>query len=502
MKTQIIQLHKNDDNISVRDKMSWSQTGRILLVWPGKGQVLHRHLDLILVKRQANRMGAQLAFVTNDSEVRSIADQIGIPVFDNLRHAQQSHWHFDKREKTDLHPVSTHPNLEDMRNLLLPQSQSWLEHPATRIIGFGVSVLALFILGIYILPGATIYLSPQSKIQSMTLSLTADPSLTDINISTGSLPTYIMEVVVEGSENAIVSGSVTIPDKVAIGGLRFTNISDREITIPTETVVTTLGSDPIRFITSHQGEVIVKSGESAVLTARSIEPGTSGNLPENSLVAIEGALGLDLTVTNPYGTHGGTDGSVPSPTNQDVRILREHLIKKLEQAALVEVQAMIPTDDTLITPSLKTIEIIDETTTPAVGEPGNQLSQSMRMRFQSQVVAGKELRNLVTPILDANTPAGYMPSITTMVLDKLTLPTTGEDGNAHWTLRAQRKLQADIVNNQAINLIKGLSVAESIDRLNRSLPLASEAQIMLAPEWWPRLPLLPLRIQVIQPEIK
>jgi hypothetical protein len=311
-----------------------------------------------------------------------------------------------------------------------------------------------------------------------------------------------MEVIVEGSENAPVSGSVTIPDKVAISGLRFTNISDREITIPPGTVVTTLGSDPIRFITSLQGEVAVKPGESAVLTARSIEPGTSGNLPQNSLLAIEGELGPDLTVTNPYATHGGTDGSVPSPTNQDIRILREHLIEKLEQAALVDLQAMIPTDDTLITPTLKIIEIIYETTTPAVGEPGNQLSQSMRMRFQSQVVAGKELRNLVTPILDSNTPTGYSPIITTMVLERLTLATIGEDGNAHWNLHVQRKLQADIVNNQAIHLINGLSVPESIDRLNRSLPLASEAQIMLAPEWWPRLPLLPMRIQIIQPDIK
>ena len=502
MKTQIIQLHKNDDNISVRDKMSWSQTGRILLVWPGKGQVLNRRLDLILVKRHANRMGAQLAFVTNDSEVRFIADQIKIPVFDNLRHSQKSHWRFDKREKTDLRPDVTRPSLEDMRSILPPQSQGWLEHPVTRVIGFGVSVLAVFILGIYILPGATIYLTPQLKIQSMTLSLTADPALTDINLSTGSLPTYNMEVIVEGSENATVTGSVTIPDKVAIGGLRFTNISDREIKIPTGTVVTTLGSDPLRFITSSQGEVAIKSSKSAVLSARSIEPGASGNIPPNSLVAIEGELGLDLTVTNPYATHGGTDGSVPSPTNKDFRILREHLIKILKQAALVELQAMLPTDDTLITPTLKIIEIIDETTTPAVGEPGNKLSQSMRMRFQTQVVAGKELRNLVTPILEANTPTGYTPILTTLVLDRLTLPTIREDGNAHWTLRAQRKLQADIVTNQAINLIIGLSVLQSIDRLDRSLPLAAEAQIMLAPEWWPRLPFLPMRIQVIQPEIK
>jgi hypothetical protein len=248
--------------------------------------------------------------------------------------------------------------------------------------------------------------------------------------------------------------------------------------------------------------VAIKPGESAVFSARSIEPGVSGNLPPNSLVAIEGELGPDLTVTNPYATHGGTDASVPAPTDQDLRLLREHLVDKLKQAALVELKAAIPADDTLISPTLKIIEIIDETTTPAVGEPGNQLNLYMRLRFQSQVVSGKELLNLITPILDANIPSGYTPIINSLLLNHLTIPTLGQDGNAHWTLRAQRNLQAEIITEQASNLITGLSVPQAIDRLNGSLPLATEAQIILAPDWWPRLPFLPMRIQVIQAETK
>ena len=81
MKTQIIQVSKNDDHVSVCDKMNWSQTGRILLVWPNKWQVLNRRLDLVMVKRHASRLGAQLALVTHDAEVRFIANQVGIPVF-------------------------------------------------------------------------------------------------------------------------------------------------------------------------------------------------------------------------------------------------------------------------------------------------------------------------------------------------------------------------------------------------------------------------------------
>lgn len=502
MKTQIIQLDKNDDYISIRDKMSWSQTSRILLVWPSKGQVLNRRLELNLVKRHAKRLGAQLALVTHESEVRFIAQQIGVPVFDNLRHAQESHWRMGKQKNVDLRPEVTHPSIDIMRKSIPKLSPVWLEQPATRIICFAISVFVLFALGIFIIPGAKIKLSPQVKLQSITLSLSTDPTLTAINFSTGSLPTYNQEVIVEGQEYVTPTGSVTIPDQVAFGGLRFTNISDRKISVPMGIVVTTLGSDPIRFITTSKDEVVINSGESIVLSARAIEPGTSGNLPVNTLVAIEGDLGPDFTVTNLYATHGGTDAFVPGPTKQDIRLLREHLVGKLEQAALVELNSILPAEDTLITPTLKIIETINETTIPAVGEPGNQLSLSMRLRFQSQVVAWEKLNNLVKPIMDANTPTGYTPIINSMTLKQLTTPTLGEDGNVHWTILAQRKLQADILVDQAINLITGLTIPQAIDRLNGSLPLSAEAQIMLIPEWWPRLPFLPLRIQVIQPDTR
>ena len=46
MKTQIITLESHDDLISVRDKLSWAKTPRILLVWPKYEDVTLRLLDL------------------------------------------------------------------------------------------------------------------------------------------------------------------------------------------------------------------------------------------------------------------------------------------------------------------------------------------------------------------------------------------------------------------------------------------------------------------------
>jgi hypothetical protein len=97
-------------------------------------------------------------------------------VYKNLRQAQHTHWRSDKHKKVKLLPDDSHPGVTSIRKLLHSQSHDWLKHPAIRILSFAISVLALFVLGIFILPGATILLTPQEKIQSMTLSLIADPS--------------------------------------------------------------------------------------------------------------------------------------------------------------------------------------------------------------------------------------------------------------------------------------------------------------------------------------
>jgi Baseplate J-like protein len=502
VKTQIIQLNKNDDYISVRDKMSWSQTGRILLVWPREGHVLETRLELNLVKRHANTLGAQLALVSQSSEARLIAQEIGIPVFNSLRLAQDSHWRMGKPKNLDLQLIETHTRREYLGKLIHSQSISWLKHPTTRLICFGISVLALFILAIFILPSAKLELTPTTDTQSIILSITTDPSQKTINLSTGSLPVYTQEVVVEGRDSLKTTGTVIIPDQAAIAGLRFTNSSNQKIDIPVGTVVTTLGSDPIRYITSHNNSITVEPGESVTLSAHAILPGASGNLPANSLVAIEGDLGLELTVINPSATYGGSDAPVPAPNNQDLRVLRERLHENLAKAALAEIQSKLPSEDMIISPSVKIIETLEEKYTPGVGEPGKKLDLAMRLMFQIQVVSGEVLRSLVIPIMDANLSSRYTSIPDTLELKSLTTPTLGEDGKTQWSLQAQRKVQSVIAANQVVDKVKGLSIPLAIEILNDTFTLNGQTQITLKPRWWPRLPFLSMRIEVIQAETK
>ena len=97
MKTYILRLEPHDDLVSTRDKMGWAKDSRILLVWPEKGRLLNRRLDLILLQRHSRELGSQLALVTRDPEVHYFAPRLGIPVFRSLNKAQGQHWRVPRR---------------------------------------------------------------------------------------------------------------------------------------------------------------------------------------------------------------------------------------------------------------------------------------------------------------------------------------------------------------------------------------------------------------------
>jgi len=60
VKTQIITLETHDDLISVRDRLSWAKTPRVLIVWPKYAKVALRFVDLKVLQRHAESLGSQL----------------------------------------------------------------------------------------------------------------------------------------------------------------------------------------------------------------------------------------------------------------------------------------------------------------------------------------------------------------------------------------------------------------------------------------------------------
>ncbi len=496
MKTQLIQLEPNDDFISVSDRMGWSQTGRILLIWPRRSQVLIRRLDLVLLLRRSAELGAQLALVTNNNQVRYHAAELGIPVFKTPSDAQGARWRTRRlrwRGKRSLPP----PNPETLRTTKPVFTPGWQNHPAVRLGAFALGVLALLILMAFLLPGAQLKLSPEIRSQEVTLPVSASAEITAVNLA-GELPAHPVSIIVEGRSSLDSSGTIQVPYQPAIGGVRFTNLTEHAVTIPAGTVVSSLGVPPIRFKTNREGEVQAGPGKSTILSCTALLPGPDGNLAANSLVAIEGTLGLSLSATNPAPTHSGSSGSAPAPSDQDRLTLYTQLLDTLRQTALADLQAGLSAGDIALLPTLVLSNTLEETYTPAGGEPGAQVALTLQLEFQALVVSNEDLIALVTPIMNASLPTGFAVQSDTLSIKAQTSPKLDESaGVVRWTLFAARTLQAAISPSQAVGLALGQPTTQATLRLAEALPLAGPPELRLYPSWWPRLPFLPFRITVL-----
>ncbi len=501
MKTQIIQLEPHDDVISARDKMGWGQTGRILLVWPERGRVLTRRLDLVLLQRHTKTMGSQLGLVTNDPDVRYHAGRLAIPVFKNLKQSQRASWRIRTARRTRRLirarlPGRSYPDLRQLQEEIHPLPAKWLRQPITRLGFFTIGVLAFLSIAAVLIPAAEVTLQPIEEQQAITLTITADPKLETPNIS-GVVPLRSMIAIVEGRASIPTTGTTRLADQYARGFVIFTNLTDRAIQVPTGTVIRTIGSNPDRFETTQAGTVQAGIGLTLSLPVQALSPGGSGNLPPDQLIAIEGALGLNLSATNPLPTRGGSESVVPAPNERDRRQLFTQLEKDLQQTALDEIQSQLLPGDILFLNSLRRNNILESRYDPEESSPADHLFLDLQLEYEAFRVSDKDLRQLFSALLDANLPEGFQPQASDLKIENLSEPVYIDGSKPNWEIRASRGIAAQIPETRVVQLSMGLSPNNAVEQLQSALPVAGSPGVVLKPAWWPRMPLLPFRIQVI-----
>jgi hypothetical protein len=507
VKTQIIKLEPYDDVRSTKDKISWGKTARILLVWPTRGRVLDRQLDLILLKRYSAERGAQLALVTRDANVRFHAQLFGIPVFNNMRKAEQSYWR-SERSSNRTRPQTTkrlspqslragknQPDLDALRQDAHPGLPAWIINPFVRVITFVLGVLAILAIAALLLPSAKIQLQPETLNQNISVSVTASPEINKTNLS-GLIPVQWHSVIVEGRAQIDSSGKIFIPDQLASGHVLFTNLSDRDTLIPVGTAVSTLGDNPVRFVTTEE-IILAANAQEVTVSIHAVLAGSGGNVEARNIIAVNGPLGLNLTVINPTGTHGGSNRIAPAPSQNNYNNLYDALYQTLLASAIEEIQTdlteeFLPLSDT---PVLS--ETIEQTYAPSKPEPADQLNLLLRLAFQIPVVKNTDLQFLGQSALEANLQQGFTNLPDTLSVTSLSTPTWDEEAlKAQWQIQAQWQTQAKINNQRVIQLTMGLPIADAKARLSQTLPLNIPASITMKPAWWPRLPFLPFRISI------
>jgi hypothetical protein len=494
MKTQIITLESHDDLISVRDRMSWAKTPRILLVWPKYEKIMLRQVDLKVLQRHALSLGAQLGLVTRARRAREDAEALRIPVFESTGQAQRVAWPTPRRKKWSHRPPRK--DLRAKRDQLPAGEGAWRVHPIVRVGVFTIGVFSVLALVALFIPRAQVRLHPQSKVQSLVLPVSASASVDSVFI-TGSIPAREQRVIVDGTQTVTVTGEGVIPQSRAKGIVVFRNLTQQATTVPAGTVVRTADADAVRFVTTGDGEVAAGIGKTLELPIEAVDGGLSGNVEEDTLVVVEGRLGLALSVTNPEPLKGGREVPSVQATDADRERVKTQLMRDLEDEARAQLAGGIKAGDLLFEDTFAVTQILLEEYDPLPGAASTRLTLTMQVEFSVLYAAASDLTELAALALNASLPSGFRAASEELIVKPVSEPSIADDGAAHWTVRVERQIVQQIDNAQVMHMIQGVAADRAPTLLKQNLQLERSPTVDLSPSWWPWVPIVPFRISVV-----
>ena len=501
VKTQIIQLEAHDDTISVRDKMDWSQTPRVLLVWPERGSVLSNRLDLVLLERYCSSHGSQIALVTRNAEVIYQAGEAGIPVFQSRKTAQLQPWRKSFREFKRRELEDKVVEVRDRDLFSRDNKPAQKELPQwSRISIFIAAVLAVLAIAGILLPSATITINKEINQKSLIVPIRAIPGDNQIQIS-GQVPVQELSIEVEDHQSIPASGITAIPSEYASGEVVFTNLGKEAVTIPVNTILSTDTDNPVQFLTSESGKLPSTAGDTITISIEAINPGKSGNVLTDQITTISTSLAAEVSVSNPLPTNGGTDILISAPNNSDRRRLSRTLNISLKNLAVQEITDLLNQDDVLLTSDLENFEIIDEIFSPEEGLPGAELNLEVKGRFLVLYTSGNDLFSLANDLVKAQYQNDhYEPILDNITISQLTSPTVGDSETYTWRMEITWIDHKINDQNEILQTVIGKQPIEAESLLQETLDLDEQPRIVLSPTWWPRIPVLPFRIKINEGE--
>ena len=495
MKTQIIQLERHDDITAVADKITWSKADRVLLVWPLRGEVLNRPLDLVLVQRACQGMGVPLACVADDPDVLDHAIELGIPVFRSAKVAQRLPWRRRRRKKPfEPKPMQPREVLEELRRGARPAGFGWTRLPQVRAVGFVIGIFALLGLVLFLIPEAKISLAFEKQTQAIDLSVWASPDTTSMNL-TGGIPAKVMTVVVEGQASQATTGSFSMPENAATGRIQFMNLTSQAVTVPAGTVVQTLHDPAISFQTTQKVTLAPRLGSTSEASIEALQAGKQGNVTARGIMAVVGDWGMKVSATNLDAITNGQDTINRTASSDDWDQLRLKLMETLQSSALREINGKLEPGNYLIIQTLTMNKIVEEKQDPQKGDPADQANLTLQVEFKAWTVRTADLDRLGRTALETNRPAGKMGISESFRNTELNEPVVVE-GEARWKIRASEELQQAWYELGIVQAVTGKSPEAARLNLTNLYSLVRPAEIQIKPGWWLLLPLLPARIQV------
>ncbi len=466
-----IELEKEEDIISVRDRLDWTKAKQVVLVVPPGQKALSNPVGLRLLSRKARDLALDLVLVTRDPLIRSLAKEAGLKV-----------------------------SSSEKRALEVAVAQA----PAPRVVEEAPSVLALFLITLPFLlslivgvalfiPSARIRLAPVAQRIETTLQIRADPGINRLNRAEAAVPARKLRTELLGKGSVPTSVQKYVPDKRASGKVVFINKTTQEITIPPGTVVSTSTGENVKFTTVTTATLPAFYQSQAEAEVIAVDPGPQSNVEAYLINRIEGALAFKVQVYNPSPTAGGTLKPVNVVTREDKERLRALVLQNLHQEAHQKLSNQLEADLFLIPQTIEVVPI-QESYDHFVDEAADQLNLELKAVALALAVSKNDLKTLAVEALSPQVPAGYELLGEEIEFESVEAQEVGE-GKYQVKLKTKAFIVAKIDKGQVRDEVRGLPVSKAMEKL-RALPLRQEPSIEVSPRWFGRLPWLPFRIEV------
>ncbi len=507
---ELLQLERNEEVASVRSRLLPLAQARVLLVWPVRGSALTSRLDLVLVQREAQRLGVHLALLTQDPDVIRHARELNLSTFSTVGESERGRW---KRGRARLNlagrfQASANAATVIAREPALASAQATRHQPAPVLKYTGGLVLLVIMLAMaagaaaLILPEATVTLLPARSLVQAEAFITADPDAAGPDLAEAIVPAMPLSITVEASASLPPGGRQQLSSTPAGGSVVFVNLGAEPVNIPAGTLVGTSGAAPVWFRTTSHGMLEAGPGKQLELDieATADHEGPTGNVDIGFVNTLWGELARRVSVRNHSPTTGGSSLYVGIVLPQDQQRLLATVRQQIKSQAYIALLSRLDDDQYLI---LESINIATERSdwtrfSAAPGEAAKELRLDMKATVEAVAIDENLARQIVLDRLQVQVEPGSSLLLHTVNHDRGPVVSDYADGLLRFWRSAHGLTETRVDTAALRQQLVGLTSAEARARIHEALALqpGTTPRIDIEPAWSGRMPFLPLRINV------
>ena len=362
-----------------------------------------------------------------------------------------------------------------------------------RPIFAGTAVLALGGAAAAVLPSAVVVLSPAVELQSADLTFDLIPA--DGSLSAAGIATQQLTARLSGDLRRATTGQVSVPTQFAGGEVVFENLTDEAQTVPIGQTVREPGRGDLFFVTREVVVLAAVKGSQGIAAVQAAIPGDVGNLPADSILAVDGPVGLAVSVSNPAPTAGGGSELRGAPTAADRRALRDAL--EAELVGQAEAQwASLPGESRLAPGTAGISRVVREEYSAELALPADSHSLSIEIEVSALAYDATDLEAAVAAILVDDIEAGRSAVPGSLRFDVRIAEAAAGPGS-QIDVRAVQQTYSDLDRPALARRLAGVPVEEASRIILTNADVSSSPSFHLRPGWFPSLPWLAVRIEVL-----